>query len=316
MAHEAITRFEALQSAFISATKRSERAQARFAAAAGLSAEDDPATLVRRTLRERDAINNARTGFRAPSTSLRLVYAAALAAAKRDGGGLIKLMEALETERKRRGGRRLYAGGSRAALVMLCAGGSYSQVGMYYDILEAIAAPWWRRKPADEESFAALMAGTGETPETTLDRLGRADRGLNAAGTPQRIRSEARFLVAVTDPQIDDFTSAWTALNVAVQQRRGLRQRAGWPSLAMLAAQVEDGSDAGDALLTADDYVAGLRPRVSGMTRGRLAVRLAAAMTGLKTPGAAAADYAAILAAQAAIIAATSASAVAVVAAT
>ncbi|WP_421792641.1 hypothetical protein [Hyphobacterium sp.] len=316
MAHAAIERFEALQSAFFAATKRSERAQARFAAMAGLSVEDDPETLVRRTLREREAINAARSKMRAPSSSLRLVYGAALAAARRDGGGLVKLMEALETERKRRGGRRLYAAGSRAALVMLCAGGNFSQTGMYFDILEAIAAPWWRRKAADEETFAALMAATGETPETALERLERADAALNAAGAPKRICNDARFLVAVTDPQIDDFTSAWTALNIAVQQRRGLRQRAGWTSLAMLAAQVEDGSDAGDALLMADEFIGNMRPRVHGMTRGRLAVRLAATMTGLKTPGAAAADYAAILATQAAVIAATSASAAAVVAAT
>ncbi len=315
MAHDAILRFGALQDAFFNATKRSERSQARFCAAACLDADDAPETLVRRTLREREAINQQRSTWRSPSTSLRLVYGAALAAAHRDGGGLVKMMETLENERKRRGGRSLSSAGAPVALVMLCAGASYSQAGMFFDILEAIAAPWWRRNAAAEETYAAMMTAAGETPDTALERLERADRNLASAGVPKGPRSEARFQIAVPDPKTDDFTSAWTALNVAVQQRRGLRHRATWIGLALLAAQVEDGSDAGDALLEADDYVKALRPRVQGLARGKLAMRLAAAMTGLKTPAGAAADYAAILAAQAAVIAATSA-AVVVVAAT
>jgi len=316
MAHEAIEHYRTLEAAFFEATKRSERAQARFSVAACLDADDPAETLVRRTLRERDAINILRTGWRSPPTAIRLVYGAALAASHRDGGGLIKMMETLNAERKRRGGRSLSSAGGPAALVMVCAGGNFAQASMFYDILEEIASPWWRRNPAAEETYAALMAATGETPLTAASRLEKARKSLAAAGVPKSARDKCEFEIAVANPRSDDFASAWTALNIAVQQVRGLRQRAGWSGLAVLAAQVEDGSDAGDALIEADDFVRSLRPRVSGIASGRLAMRLAANMTGLKTPAGAASDYAAILAAQTAMIAATTAATVAVVAAT
>lgn len=315
MAHEAIDRFKALETAFFENTKKSERTQARFAAAACLNAEDDPATLVRRSMRERDAINQERSGWRSPSTSMRLVYGAALAASKRDGGGLIRMMEALETERKRRGGRSLSSGGATAALVMMCAGGSFSQAGMFFDVLEEIAAPWWRRTPASEESYAAIMTAAGETPATARDKLDKARTTMLTAGVPRSAIRACLYEVAVADPRADDFVSAWTSLSVAARQRSGLQRRATWAGLATLAAQVEDGSDAGDALVHADEFVQAHRPRVSGLAAGRLAVRLATTMTGLRSPCGAAADYAAILAAQAAMIAATTAATAAVVAA-
>ncbi|WP_421785627.1 hypothetical protein [Hyphobacterium sp.] len=316
MAHAAIERFKALESAFFETTKRSERLSARFAAAACLSAEDDVPTLVRRSLRERDAIAQQISRWKAPSGALRLVYGAALAASRRDGGGLVKMIDALAAERKRRGGRSLSAGGARAALILVCAGGSYSQAGMFYDVLEEIAAPWWRRRPAEEEGFAAIMTAAGETPATAAERLARAEMSLKAAGAPRSIMSTSRFDVAVANPRVDDFTSAWTALSIAVRQRRGLLRRASWAGIATLAAQVEDGSQAGDALVEADRFVQEHRPRVNGMAAGRLAVRLAAVMTGVRSPGGAAVDLAAILAAQAAVIATTTAATAAVVVAT
>ena len=313
MAHKAIEQYCALESAFFDATKKSERMSARFATTACLGSGDPPETLVRRTLRERDAINALKSGWRSPSTSVRLVYGAALAASHRDGGGLVKMMETLAEERKRRGGRSLSSAGSPAALVMLCAGGSYSQASMFFDILEEIAAPWWRRNAPAEETYAAMMAASGETPASAKERLEKARNTLATAGVPKSARGKCEVDVAVSNPRTDDFTSAWTALNIAVQQRRGLRQRASWAGLATLAAQVEDGSDAGDALLEADTFVRELRPRVTSMVTGKLAVRLAANMTGLRTPAGAAADYAAILAAQAAMIAATTAATTAAV---
>lgn len=313
MAHSAIEEYRTLETAFFEATRKSERMSARFAAAACMGTGETPETLVRRTLREREAINALKSGWRSPSTSMRLVYAAALAASKRDGGGLVKMMDTLATERKRRGGRSLSSAGAPAALVMLCAGGSYSQASMFFDILEEVAAPWWRRNPPAEETYAAMMAARNETPATAMNRLEKARNTLATAGVPKSARSKCEYDVAIAHPRTDDFTSAWTSLNVAVQQVRGLRQRASWAGLATLAAQVEDGSNAGDALIEADAFVRSLRPRVTSMVAGKLAVRLAATMTGLRTPAGAAADYAAILAAQAAMIAATTAATTAAV---
>lgn len=316
MAHSAIEQYQALESAYFENTKRSERSQARFSALAGLSADGDAQAIVRKALREKTALNDRLSSWRSPSSSLRLVYGAALSAAKRDGGALVEMMNSLRDERKRRGGRTLQSGGAPAALALLCAGGNVGQAGMFYDVLEEIAAPWWRRRPLAEESYAALQTAMGETPEIARKNIEQTKQLLESNSVPGSARNSILFEVAAANPDEDDFSSAWTALNIAARQKKGLLRRVKYQGLAVLAAQVEDGSTAGDALNTADEFVQSLRPRVDSMAAGRLTVRLAAIMSGIRTPAGAAADYAAILAAQAAMIAAVTASSAAVVAAT
>lgn len=315
MAKSAIERYQALEAAYFETTKKSERTQARFAALASLNADGEAETVVRRALRERAALNDRLSSWRSPSTSIRLVYGAALSSAKRDGGAFVEMLDALRTERKRRGGRSLDSGGAPAALALLCADGSQSQAGMFYDVLEEIAALWWRRRAMPEESYAAIQTAMGETPEIARKRLETTRLLLKGTAMPGSARNSVLFEVAASNPQRDDFSAAWTALNIAARQKKGLIRRVKYEGLALLAAQVENGSDAGDALLEADDFVKSLRPKVDSTAAGRLTVRLAAIMSGIRTPAGAAADYAAILAAQAAMMAAVAASTAVVVAA-
>lgn len=315
MAHAVIERFQALESVFVEAVKRSDRLSARFAAAAALDADSDVATTVRRSLRERDALDAIVSRWSYPSKSMRLVFGAALAAVNRDAGAYGEIHAALKATRKARGGRSLSSDGSGAALTLAAAGGSPAHTGMFFDILEAIAAPWWRRDAPPEEAYAAIMAADGETPETAAGRLGRARDAMQRAGVPNRHINKAMFEVALADPSPMRFAKAWTALSIAARSQKGLVRHTGLSGLAILAAQVDDGSAAGDALIDAQSAVRALKPKPHGMVAGRLALRLAVAMTGRKTPGAAARDLSAIFAAQQAAVVAATAGAVAVTAA-
>ena len=312
MAHAMIERFQALESAFTDASRRSERLSARFAAAAALDTDSDIATTVRRALRERDALDTLVSRWTYPAKPMRLVYGAALASANRDAGAFVEIKAALKAVRKRRGGRRLSFEGAGAALTLTASGASDGHVDIFFDILEGVAAPWWRRDAPSEEAYAAILAADGETPETAQARLAKARESMLAAGVPGRHVNKAVFEVALANPGPMWFSRNWTALSVAARSRKGLVRHVGLSGLAILAAQVEDGSAAGDALIDAQSAILSLKPKPRGMVAGRLSLRLAVAINGRKTPGAAARDLSAIFAAQqAAVIAATSAAVVA-----
>lgn len=316
MAHAVIERFQALENAYAEIAGRNGRLQARFCAAAALESDLPVDTLIHRTQREKDGLDSGLSRWRTPGPPMRLVYAAALAASGRDAGLFLHAKEALKETRSRRGGRSLQDGGACAALVLVASGGSPSHSDMFYDILAAISAPWWRRQPQDEEACAAALAAAGETPDSAQDAISKARLMMDAAGVPGRFIDKAVHDVALCQPDPDTFARTWTALNVAARSRKGLVRHSGYDGLAKLAAQVEDGSQAADALIEASEAIKAMRPRVSGVAAGRLALRLAVSMCGARSPGGAARDLSAIYAMQAAVIAATTAGAVAVVAAT
>ena len=307
MGHTVIERYHALETAFSKASRKSERMSARFSAAAALDAESDVPTTVRRALRERDALDASVSRWTYPTKSMRLVYGAVLAAVNRDAGSFIQAREALKTRRKERGGRSLSYDGACAALTLVAADGNGGHADMFFDILEAIAAPWWRREAQPEEAYAAIMAAQGETPDTAQGRLAQAQNAMLAAGVPKRQANKALFDVALADPDPTRFANAWTSLSVAARGQKGLVRQTGLAGLATLAAQVDDGSAAADALIQAYTSLRTLKPKPNGLVAGKLALRLAVAMTGRKIPGAAARDLSAIFAVQqAAVIAATS----------
>lgn len=316
MAHAVIERFGDLEDSFAELAGRNGRLQARFCAAAALDCDLDTGTLMRRVQREREALDAGLSRWRTPGPQMRLVFATALVASNRDAGLFLMTKDTLKETRSRRGGRRLQDGGACAALVLAASGGSPSHSDMFYDILSAIAAPWWRRYPQVEEACAAAFAAQGETPDTAQKKLSHTRIMMDAAGVPGRFIDKAMHDVALTEPDPDTFARSWTALNVAARSRKGLVRHSGFDGLARLAAEVEDGSEAADALIEASEAVKEMRPRVSGIAAGKLALRLAAAMSGSRSPGGAARDLSAIYAMQAAVIAATTAGAVAVVAAT
>ncbi|MCW5725133.1 MAG: hypothetical protein KIS81_09250 [Maricaulaceae bacterium] len=298
-------RFQALEAALVTHAGTGGRAAARFAAAAGLRAPDTPQAFATRCLREREALDAALSSWRQPSSrGLRLTFAAALVASGQGAEAFLSTRQALAETRRRRGGRSLSNGGACAALSLAAAGGGPDNAGMFFDILEAIAAPWWRREQVREEAFAAAMAAAGETPDSTTDRLSRAGAAMRAASVTGRAARTAVFDVALAGPDPDRFVRAWTALGVGVRSRKGLASAAGQEGLALLAACHDDGSTAADALVAAHDFIRGLRPRADGLSAGRLTVRLALETTGDGAPEGAARDLAAVMAAQAAAFAA------------
>ena len=302
-----IERFVALDSAFRANARRQERLYARFSALTGLSSDLDPGLFVERALAVRTRLDEGLGMWKSPAKAMRLVFASALVASGRSAPHFFEMREALAQRRKARGGRRLGHDGACAALALVSAGGQPHHADAFYDTLEAIAAPWWRRDAAREEIVAALFTGMGEMPGEALSRLQEARAALRTAGVPKHHAEAAACEVAVYDFDAAVIAPAWTTLNTAMRGRSALRTGIGKTGLAVLAAQ-GNGQATADALVASFEAVRALKPRPAGDAAAKLAMRLAQAQTGGTAPISAARDIAAVLAAQAAMIAAVSAS--------
>ncbi|WP_339742718.1 hypothetical protein [uncultured Maricaulis sp.] len=307
MEHAILARFGALDTAFHARAPRGEVLQARFAALAALNAPLDVETLIEKSFETRDQLNAGLGPWRSPSRPMRLVFAAALVAGGRTAQQFLETRRALALQRKARGARGLAHGGSCAALSLVTAGGQAWQADQFYDVLDAIAAPWWQRDAPREEVLAAAFTAMGETPEDAVNHLTRARQALITAGVPHPHAMAAAYEVATTAMDPAALAGAWTSLNIAVRGRSALRHGTGKTGLAILAAS-GNGPAMADALVQAFEAVGELKPKPTSQTAARLALRLAQAQAGLAKPIAAAGDLAAILAAQAAMVAAVTAS--------
>lgn len=314
MVNAVIERFQRLDAAFSERARKGERLYGRFSALACISADETPDILASRSLEIRDRLNEGLGAWRSPGRAMRLVFAAALAASNRTSEHFLTMRTALNARRQERGSRSLSHGGSCAALALVVAGGDCAQVDDFFDILDEIALPWWRRVPAREEVLAATFAAMGETPEDARRKLDAARQALRVAGVPGHHVEGAAQEICLEPVDSGDLAAAWISLNTAVRGRSTLRHGVGKTGLAVLASRGR-GIDTADMLVASFEAVRALRPRPSGQVAARLAMRLAQAQTGTGQPHAAARDLAAILAAQAAVIAAAAGSAAAVAAA-
>lgn len=295
-------RFTALDEAFRDRAPRSERLNARFAALTCVAADDSVAPLVERSFNYRASLNEGLGPWRSPSKAMRLVFGAALAMSGRTPQHFFRTRRALAARRAERGARALSHGGSCAALSLVTAGGDEHLADAFFDLREAVTAPWWRRDAAREEVLAAALAAMGETPEEARTRLDNALTALDAAGVPSRHAQSAAREICLSDFDPDALAKAWATLNAALRDRRALRHGVGQPGLAVLAAS-GDGQALAEALVENFEAVRALRPRSDGSTAASIAMRLAQIQAGTTSATSAAGDLAAILAAQAALVA-------------
>ena len=306
MEDAAIERFKQLDAAYLARAPRGDRMYARFAALASLNADIPVDALLDRVLETRDALSQGLGHWRAPAKAMRLVYAAAIVSAGRSAQHFFDVRQALKDRRAQRGSRHLSQGGSCAALALVAAGGHPHQADQFYDNLDAIAAPWWRREPMREEVLAAAFTALGEMPSEAAARLAATRTALRDAGIPNSHADAAAYEVALTNTSYGDISAAWTSLNLAVRGRAALRNGVGKTGLAVLSTH-GDGQAMADALVRSFEAIKELRPRVSSAAAPKIAMRLAQMQAGSGNPVGAASDLAAILAAQAAMVAAITA---------
>ena len=105
MTGTAIERYKALDRAFVERAGRGMKLYAQFSALASLSTDTDAALQAERAFAIRDQLNEGLGAWRSPAKSMRLVFAAALAASGRTSEHFFAARAALAERRKARGGR-------------------------------------------------------------------------------------------------------------------------------------------------------------------------------------------------------------------
>jgi hypothetical protein len=265
-------RFVALDRAIEAAGDAGRPGYARRCAALTALSSSEPHELLVARIRE-----NARVLRGAPGVSgaVRPVFAAALAAARRDADDYLiaraRLMPAMEGRRR----RSLPA----AALAYAAAGRILADAtdrARIEAIAPLVAAPWWSSRAAWNGFFAAALALKGEGAPIVAARLNAAQSALEDAGAGLDLaRNEARRLVlAPADPA--QAAAVWRRLDDARRARR-LHGRAPAPMLIAYAARAAHAPDAAaPALAEAMAALDGLRPRAHSIIRPFLAAGLAA----------------------------------------
>ncbi|ABI66457.1 hypothetical protein Mmar10_2165 [Maricaulis maris MCS10] len=163
-------------------------------------------------------------GWRAPSGTLRWIYAAMMAAQSIDPQRYFAIRNALKDAAKPSGTGSLYAGGTRAALVLsLSSENIDTLIARFFAIKEAIKPPWYRRDMSVTDMFAAAHAAEGATPGEVVARRDQAEAVFAADRVLKGNKHEGARLCALMGTSPHQVVAGFGALREAVRAQRKLR---------------------------------------------------------------------------------------------
>ena len=307
---EALARFNEIFETLRARRGRPALLQSAFCAATLMPTEDAQGA-VEAMAAERDAINDAISGFRAPSGSLRWVYAAILSSRNASARTLVSTIHALKAARKARRGHGLYAGGARAALVLTACGQTDSMtIRRFLELKDGLTPPWWRRNSAITDTFAAGHAVAGDSLHDVQARRARVEETLRSDRQAKRHARDGARTAVLLGHDGDAVLERFHALEQGRRADRYVRSRSN-QSMAMDWAALGFTLDDGAAM---SEIAHGL-PRGVGST-GYARMRLAQLIVAAGKPELAQANVASAAAAVSAVIAAQTAVIVAATTAT
>ncbi|MGP1275903.1 MAG: hypothetical protein ACQRW7_10845 [Caulobacterales bacterium] len=195
-----------------------------FSAYALALSDGDPASLAGQLVGGHDALKSALGSWHAPSGSLRWLYAALLVGNGRATAEFVRLRDALKAGEKQANAGKLYAGGSRVALVLALAdAGSAHAVRRFFAIRSAIRPPWWRANPAITDQFAASHAAQDDAPETVVRAREAAMAVFAAEKATRGLKREGARLCALYGQEAASVRDRYLALREGVRAYKALR---------------------------------------------------------------------------------------------
>jgi hypothetical protein len=298
--------FLTLNEALREGRPRPDRQTAAFTAVGLVHGEGSVTERVERTRAAHEALLAARGRMRAPTGAMRWIHAAMLASRNVDPARYVALVEALREQEKTAKAGGLYAGGTRAALVLSMADDVPADVvGRFFDLKRGLKPPWWRSNSAITDTFAAAHALTGGVAAQVA---AARERAIAVFATDKRARAYKRDGARVTVLHGDAPEAVLARFNALEDARRSDRFLRGRTTRGLAMEWAAGG-------LTPHDFPALVEtmqalPRgleSAGYARARLAHMINFG-TENGHPAESAAAMAAVLAAQAAMIAAIVAS--------
>ncbi|WP_295696128.1 hypothetical protein [uncultured Maricaulis sp.] len=303
----ALNRYVAFHEALGRARPRPDGDSRPFAASALVrsprgEAARDSRSLVQRTRENFRTLKEESGGWRAPSGAVRWIYAAMMAAQSIDMNRYFALRDALKAGRKASGTGTLYAGGSRAALVLSLSDESIDTlIPRFFAIKAAIKPPWWRRDVSITDMFSAAHAAEGASPADVAARREQAEAIFAADRVLRGHKREGARLCALMGTSPHQVIAGFADLRDAVRADRKLRSD---HDKSMLVAWACEGLTAADIPALAEIREALPRQcRGAGHARTRLAHQVLVADRPAP-PGSSISALTAVIAAQAAMMAA------------
>ncbi|WP_440959139.1 hypothetical protein ACFELO_03240 [Oceanicaulis sp. LC35] len=237
-----LQRLEALYQAFRDGRPRPDSLASWLSSACLLTHDSDPQALVALVRAKHEEIK-AGVGWRSPTGALRWLYAAMLAQNDIPVERFLAARRALRDCLSWYERSKLYAGGSRAAL-MLCVGSSEdTPIEQFLEMRARLSPPWWRSNAAITDTYAAIHAARGDDPSEVLAQREAAEAVFRAH---PRSRGHARdggkmCALLKVDPQ--EAMARFEALDAAREihkplRRYGFRQR--YVQWAIQGLSVED----------------------------------------------------------------------------
>ena len=253
MTEAALNRYIALHEALGRGRSKPDSTALPFTASALLRTADEtaePRQLVSRTREIHDAIKDRLGGHRAPTGSLRWVYAAMMTARGIDPERFFALREAVRAARKASGTGSIHGGGARAALVLaLSDEPTETLVARFYAIKQAIRPPWWRSDVSITDTFAAAHAAEGASPGDITARREQAEQVFAADRHFKHNKREATRLAVLLHASPHQAVAAFDSLREAARSQKRLR---GEHDKSMLVAWAVEGLTAADVHAMAD----------------------------------------------------------------
>lgn len=297
-----INQFNSLFDALRDERPRPDKQSALFAAASLMGSSAEPAFLTRAIHKAHEQLKNELGSFKAPTGSLRWLYASLLASQGKPAERFLQAQSVLRQARKDKIVPHLYAGGARAALVLtLSAEPSPDTIQHFIAMKSALTPPWWRTNTGITDTFTAAHVAAGHTPEEVLARRERALEIFADNKLTRHHKRDASRLCALLEQEPGTVLERVRTLEAWRKDNGYVRHRT---DRSMIIQWASEGLTPED--LTAIEAIARELKHCSGA--GNMKFRLAHLIHtegGSKIPVASISALSAIIAAQAVIIAST-----------
>lgn len=299
---EKLKKFNTLKDRLREIRPRPDNQGAAFAAASLMASQADADFLIRTVQKTHQELEERLGHFHAPTGTLRWLYATLLASQGKPSERFLQAKTVLKQAQKDKTVGRLYAGGSRAALILtLTAEPSPDTIQSFIAMKTALTPPWWRSDTSVTDMFAAGHVGAGHTPQDVLARREQALEIFSQDKLTRHHKREASRLCVLLEQNAGSMLERMRMIEAWRQEEGFVKHRSDRSLVVQWAAEGLSLED-----LTAIEEIARELKSHSGAghQRFRLA-HLIQSEGGSSLPGASLSALSAVMAAQAAIAAST-----------
>jgi len=246
---EKMDRLEALYEQLRDRKPRPDKLGAWFSASALLTAEGEIEALVDQLVASHEEIRSTIGRGASPTGVLRWIYAGLLTAHQVPVERFAAARSALRASVRGTKTGSMYAGGSRAALILCLSTETDTPVERFFEMKKALRPPWWRADSSVTDTYAAAHAGRGDEPFLVKRKRDQAEQVFSEFAPARGARRDGAKLACLLGAEPRTVLRQFEALEAARKSNKILRRNVQRSALMTWAVQ---GLDVDDALAIAE----------------------------------------------------------------